>query len=576
MSKSNTDEATLQHTLRLWPGVMAAIFMLFIRFVLPTLTPETPESGVLGAFLCSLLIIVWWAFFSRAPRTERLIAVVFIIATFIITPYMLHESIVTSMMGMMFPIFSLPTLSLAFVIWAVASRHMPSSLQRTTMIATIVLASCAWALVKTGGFDGNLQHDFSWRWADTHEDRLLAQTSDASMANTSVAIAANTEADWPGFRGPNRDGIIRGIQIETNWSASPPTELWRHLIGPGWSSFAVHGDLLYTQEQRGDDEVVACYTLTTGEPVWKHRDPARFWEANAGAGPRATPTLKNGRVYTLGATGILNVLNATDGTVIWSRNAVTDTQAKIPGWGIASSPLVVNDLVIVATNGALVAYDINTGTPRWFGPKEGYGYSSPHLLTFDGITHIVLSRGDRITSVSPTDGKLLWEHPLPSGTSIVQPAQTPNGDLLLSDGEKSGMRRISILHTANEWTTEERWETNRLKPYFSDFVIHNDHAYGFDGNILACIDIATGKRKWKGGRYGQGQLILLADQNILLVLSEHGELKLVSATADQFTELAHSSALEGKTWNHPVLIGNTLLVRNGEEMVAFKLTLTDS
>ncbi|MBT4137304.1 MAG: PQQ-like beta-propeller repeat protein, partial [Candidatus Latescibacteria bacterium] len=387
------------------------------------------------------------------------------------------------------------------------------------------------------------------------------------------AIAADTEAAWPGFRGPNRDGIIHGVQIETDWSASPPIELWRRLIGPGWSSFAVQGDLFYTQEQRGDDEVVACYNLTTGEPVWKHRDPARFWESNAGAGPRATPTLKNGRVYTLGATGILNVLNAADGSVIWSRNAASDTQTKIPGWGFSASPLVIDDSVVVATSGALVAYDLTTGDPRWFAPEGGYGYSSPHLLTIDGVAQILLVRGNNVVSVAPTDGKLLWQQSLPTGSNIVQPAQASNGDILISDGEKSGMRRIAAKQGPSGWTTEERWNTNRLKPYFSDFVIHNGHAFGFDGNILACIDIENGKRKWKGGRYGQGQLILLADQNVLVVLSEHGELVLVSATADKFTELAQHPAIEGKTWNHPVLVGNTLLVRNSAEMVAFKFTL---
>ena len=152
-------------------------------------------------------------------------------------------------------------------------------------------------------------------------------------------------------------------------------ELWRWSIGPGWSSFAVRGELVYTQEQRGDDEVVACYKATTGEPVWKHRDAARFWESNAGAGPRATPTLSGGRVFTFGATGIVNALDADDGAVVWSRDAASDTDTKTPAWGFSSSPLVVDDLVIVAAAGALVAYDIDTGEPRWFGPATGDGYT---------------------------------------------------------------------------------------------------------------------------------------------------------------------------------------------------------
>ena len=335
----------------------------------------------------------------------------------------------------------------------------------------------------------------------------------------------------------------------------------------------MRGDLLYTQEQRGDDEVVACYNATTGEPVWRHRDATRFWESMGGAGPRGTPTLSDGRVYTFGATGILNVLDAANGTVAWSRNAAADTDTKVPYWGFASSPLVVDDLVIVAVEGALVGYDLATGDPRWFGPNGGAGYSSPHRLTIDGVAQILLMSAAGATSVAPANGKLLWEHPWPGGTRIVQPALIAGGDILISRGDTTGMRRIAVARGPGGWTIEERWTSVRLKPFFNDFVVNEGHAFGFDGRILACIDVEDGKRKWKGGRYGSGQLVLLPDQDLLLVVSEEGELALVSATPDQFTELARFPAIEGKTWNHPVLVGDVLLVRNGQEMAAFRMPL---
>jgi outer membrane protein assembly factor BamB len=385
----------------------------------------------------------------------------------------------------------------------------------------------------------------------------------------------DTPAEWPGFRGPNRDSVIHGVQIKTDWSASPPVEIWRRPIGPGWSSFAVHGDLLYTQEQRGDDEVVSCYRVSTGEPVWRHRDAVRFYESNGGAGPRATPTLSHGRVYTLGATALLNALDAGTGKVVWSHNAATDTGRKTPEWGFTSSPLVVDDIVIVAVSGTLVAYDAATGKPRWVGPQHGGSYSSPQLATIDGVAQILLLSAPGAVSVSPADGKLLWEHTWEGG-AIVQPALTADGGILINAMSAMGgiaTRRLAVARGTGGWTVEERWTSNGLKPYYSDFVVHKGHAYGFDGSILACIDLETGKRKWKGGRYGTGQLVLLADQDVLLVTSEDGELALVKATPDQFTELARIPALNSKTWNHPVLIGDRLLVRNGEEMVAFRLSL---
>jgi outer membrane protein assembly factor BamB len=391
----------------------------------------------------------------------------------------------------------------------------------------------------------------------------------SAPAATHTPVATTNTAGWPGFRGPGRDSIIRGVRIETDWSRSPPAELWRRPIGPGWSSFAVRGNLLYTQEQRGDDEIVASYDVTTGKPVWKHRDSTRFWESNGGAGPRATPTLSGGRVYTFGATGILNALSADDGAVVWSRNVASDTGAMIPEWGFASSPLVVDDLVIVHAD-ALVAYDRATGNRRWLGPARGGGYSSPQLVTIDGVAQIVQLSGSGATSVAPADGTLLWEHSWP-GVPIVQPAMVATGDLLISTTGAAGTRRIAVAHGPAGWTVEERWTSIGLKPYFNDFVVHDGHAFGFDGSILACIALEDGKRTWKGGRYGNGQLVLLADQNLLLVLSEEGELALVKATPDQFTEVARFQALEGKTWNHPVLVGDVLLVRNGEEMAAFRL-----
>ena len=603
MTHPEADGRSPRKPLRVWPGVVLATVLALAWYVVPLFKLEGAEIGMAAGFASVLGIILWWLFFSRAPWPERLAAPGLMIAALAATRLLVDKSIRTGAMGFLFPVLAVPPLALAFVAWAVATRRLPDPTRRWTMVATILLACGAWTLVRTGGFTGDFDHDFAWRWSPTSEERLLAADKDlpppaapptTAAASPAPAVSLPTpatgavdkpketpapSADWPGFRGPRRDGIVTGPKIRTDWSASPPVQLWKRPVGPGWSSFAVKGDRLYTQEQRGEDEVVSCYRLSTGEPVWRHKDRARFWESNAGAGPRGTPTLHNGRVHTLGGTGIVNVLDAGTGAVIWSRNAAADTGASLPGWGFASSPLVLGDLVIVAAAGHLVAYDAATGRPRWYGPRSGGGYSSPHLATIDGVTQILLLNGTGAISVAPEDGKVLWEHKWP-GDAIVQPGLTADGDVLIGTatgmGENAGigMRRVAVSQGPGGWTVQERWTTNALKPYFNDFVVHEGHAYGFDGALLACIDLKDGARRWKGGRYGAGQLVLLPEQDLLLVLSEHGELALVKAVPDQFTEVAgRVPAIEGKTWNHPVLAGDVLLARNAEEMAAFRLAL---
>ena len=602
--------------LRLWPGVTVAILVVLLRFVLPVFMRDQIGTGVIAGAAGALLIVLWWLFFSRARWQERIGAlVVMILVALAVRPF-LHPSILGGMMGMMFAIYALPpVLGPAFVVWAAISRRMSAPLRWAALVVMVGAACGAWLLFRTDGIVNGSGSQLAWRWTPTAEERLLARGDDvarpaavsAPPAEPAKDVAAGASAgaprgvdvnatsatsapaamkaaaadpiaaaaEWPGFRGPRRDGIIRGLRIQTDWAATAPVEIWRRPVGPGWSSFAVQGDLFYTQEQRGEEEMVSAYRVSTGEPVWRHRDPVRFWESNGGAGPRATPTLNRGRVYAFGATGILNALDARTGRVVWAQNVATDTGRRVPDWGFASSPLVVENVVIVAASGTLAGYDAASGVKRWVGPAQRGSYSSPHLITIDGVAQVLLMSGSGVVSISPATGAVLWQHDWQAGgTTITQPALTPDGGILINAvamAGGAGTRRIAIAHKADSWSVEERWTSIGLKPYFNDFVVHEGHAYGFDGNILACISLEDGTRKWKGGRYGNGQLVLLADQDVLLVLSEDGELALVNATTDKFTELAKVPALNGKTWNHPAVVADVLLVRNGEEMAAFRL-----
>jgi outer membrane protein assembly factor BamB len=599
--------------LRVWPGVAIVTVQWLMWLGLPIVAPEYAGAGMMASVAAGPAILVWWLFFSRAPWPERLGAVAVMAAAVLATPLVLHESIAAGAMGMLFYILVVPGLSLAFVIWASVSHRLPGVTRHIALVAAVLVACGGWAAVRTGGFTASFDNDLHWRWAETPEDRLLAEPDPKPLTAASVAPAptpASPETpalpatsapsgqsmkaaaptpppavatatsprpeEWPGFRGRARNGIANGARIATDWTSKPPQQVWRRAIGPGWSSFAVSGDLLFTQEQRGDDEIVAAYRVSTGEPVWRHRDATRFWESNGGAGPRGTPTLSRGRVYAFGATGILNALDANTGSVIWSRNVAGETGVPVPMWGFSSSPLVMDDLVVIAAAGTLAAYEAATGTPRWTGPRhDGEGYSSPQLVTIGGVPQIVLITVDGATAVSPGDGTALWEHPWAGmGGPIVQPALTAEGDLLISTQVNMGggaIRRLAVAQEQGGWIATERWTTSGLKPYFNDYIVHKGHAYGFDGAILACVDLADGARKWKGGRYGNGQLVLLPDQDLLLVVSEEGELALVGATPDRFQAIARVPGIEGKTWNHPVVVGDLLLVRNGEEMAAFRL-----
>jgi outer membrane protein assembly factor BamB len=575
---AQTGKPAPRKPLRLWPGVAIVALQWLLWFVVPVAFPEFGPYGIMFGIYAGLALLLWWLVFSRAPWFERIGMTVLMVVAIVATKRLVHPSIAGGGMGFLLYIYAIPILSLALVAGAAASRGRSQERRRATMVGAILLACAAFTLLRTGGITGEGDSDLHWRWSKTPEERLLAQTRSQMPALFALG-EAKTGFDWPGFRGPQRNSVIRDTWIETDWSKSPPVELWRRAIGPGWSSFAVRDNLFYTQEQRGDDEVVSCYEVTSGAPVWAHKDATRFWESNAGAGPRGTPTLSNSRVYTFGATGILNALDAHDGAVIWSRNAAADTGKNVPHWGFASSPLVIDDAVIIAASGRLAAYDIATGEPRWFSPAEGkggYSYSSPHLVTAGGVPQVLLLKGGGVSSVTPSDGTLLWEHSWKTDVGIVQPALIADGDILITGADPMGglgMRRLAAALGPDGWSVAERWTSRGLKPYFNDFVVHEAHAFGFDNSILACIDLNDGERKWKGGRYGHGQLALLADQDLLLVLSEDGDLALVRASTDAFTELARFPAIEGKTWNHPVLVGDVLLVRNGEEMAALRLTL---
>ena len=484
---------TDQKPLRLWPGVMFAVSMVVLFVLAPIVLPDVElPVGMMATLVGAVGILFWWLFFSRAPWVERVGVIVLMVLAVVIAKRVVHPSISGAGQGMVIYILPLPFLTLGLVAWAVATRNLSNGPRRAALVLAIALAITPFTVVRTSGVNSTaaIGFELDWRWTPTPEEILLAKSQDepkplpaatppAAPAETPkepppakaaeqpiaatpapekpkvAAVAPMTpvapaRAEWPGFRGPARDSVIRNVRIETDWSASPPAEVWRRPVGPGWSSFSVRGDLFYTQEQRGEEEIVSCYRLSTGEPVWRHRDTVRFYESNGGAGPRATPTIDGDRVYAHGATGTLNALDAASGKLLWSHNVAADTDRALPIWGFSSSPLVVDDLVVVAASGTLAAYDKASGALRWKGPSYGGSYSSPHRVTIDGVDQILLLGGPGAISVAPADGKVLWIHEWVPGP-IVQPALI-DGDILVNAIAATGgigTRRLHVTRGAD-------------------------------------------------------------------------------------------------------------------------------
>jgi outer membrane protein assembly factor BamB len=523
---------------------------------------------VFGGMLGGVAILIWWLFFSRIPMAWRWVGfAIMILSVFALTRWA-DPSIATGYQGMMLFNYVVPTLSLGLVLWAVFGQKLPATPRMLTMFLSILISCGFWTLFRSEGITGSGGAELAWRWSQSYEEEF---TSDMGITNPALPVSMDpeTEAVWPGFRGPARDAVVKGVKVKTDWSDHPPAEMWRRAVGPACSSFAVMGEYFFTQEQREDNEAITCYRLTDGTLVWSYEYEARFWDSHAGAGPRSTPAIDKGKIYALGATGILNALDASNGQLIWTRDAAADTEAEIGGWGFTGSPLVIDDLVLVTVGGTVVAYDKQTGDLSWRGPEGGEAYSSPHFFTINGIPQVIVFAKPGVSSFEPKSGKLLWEYANPLAR-IVQPGITAEGEILISTKNGMAVQCLSLEEQAGTWEINEEWSSTRLKPNFNDYVVHKGHAYGYDGMSLVCIDLADGSRKWKSGKYG-GQLLLLADQDLLVLLSENGELSLIEAVSEHFSELGNMPAIEGKTWNHPAMAGNIILVRNSREMAAYRL-----
>jgi outer membrane protein assembly factor BamB len=344
-------------------------------------------------------------------------------------------------------------------------------------------------------------------------------------------------------------------------------------VGGGYASFAIARGRAFTIEQRGEQEVVAAYDVASGRELWTNSWRAAFREFMGGDGPRATPTWSDGLVYALGAEGELRCLDDATGRVVWRTNILEDARAENLQWGMAASPLIVDDTVIVLPGGrdggSVVAYDRRTGKKMWSSLSDQAGYSSPMLVTLAGVRQVIVFSATRLMGLEPGSGKVLWEYPWKTQFEInaSQPLVIDANRLFVSTGYGTGAAVVELSPSGAGLAVREVWRNIRMKNQFSSSVLHEGFVYGLDESILACVDAATGELKWKGGRYGYGQIMLASGH--IIVLTEDGSLALVRATPESHQEVVRFPVLDGKTWNHPAIAGGFLLVRNLKEMAAF-------
>ena len=577
MNTETLPSESQQKPLRMWPALALMAIIVLCRYVPGFIEGASSQVWYVPVFfplVGSVLMLIWWVAGSRATGREKLIGFFGFIAAVAVIVVLSHPS----MRGVITTYLTLPLGMIGFGLGAYFNRRQPAKQRVTGLLIGAVLAMSITLFLQSYGITGAYAFELRSRWAPAPGVGSWTKSVPATAPSAGAKIeAAIATAEWPGFRGADRMGHTKAPKLATDWKASPPKLLWKKPVGAGWSSFAVAGGFAFTQEQRGPSEVVACYEVATGTEVWTQQREARFDEPMGGPGPRATPTLADGAVFVTGALGMLQRLKASTGEVVWEQDFKSlSGRAVLPMWGYSASPLVTNSLVIIYAGGpgdkGVMAFDAASGEPKWSVACGPESYSSPQLSKVLGEDTLLMLTNDGLLLLELATGKtrLNYEWKF-QGYRALQPTVLGEDVILLPTPMSEGTRAIRVSKKGDQLAAEELWTSKQLKTDFSEVIAHQGYLYGVDGSMFSCIDLKSGARTWKDGRYGKGQALLLESSDQILIAAEDGRVVLLQADPTTHKELTSFQALQGKTWNHPVVVGDKLLVRNATEAACYAL-----
>jgi len=466
---------------------------------------------------------------------------------------------------------------LLLLVWAFFLSPLRLRGKAVLLLVLVLLALGGMKSIRRVDFTGDMQPSFEFIWEESRDAKLVAYHASHDRDELPpIEITPDRENDMPQYRGHHRDGIVVGPELARDWEEHPPELVWRQPVGAGHAAFSVTGNVAITIEQRGDMEAVVAYDAATGAQRWIYKYPALFTETAGGPGPRASVTIHGDRAYSVGGTGVLTCLDARTGELVWSQDILDMAEATNLTWGMAGSPLVYDGQVIVSpgaqgseTDRAVMAFDAENGELLWHAGNSMGSYASPTIAEFEFGPQVIVFDSSGIVAYDPNGAGVLWSYPWKTfnDNSAAQPLVWPDGRVMVTSD--AGCMMVEVAPDGDDWQVEELWTNQQLKGSFANAIYYDDAIFGLDKGILVCLDVETGKRKWKKGRYGHGQMLLAGD--LLVILSEQGELAIVEASSKRYNELGRIPAIEGRTWNNPALVDGRIYVRNHLEMACYDL-----